>query len=395
MIVVIADDLSGATETAGLGWRLGLRTQVQKRFNEAAGVDLIVVNTQTRAMALQEAVDTCEALAYRISRSRAAWCYKKVDSVLRGHVYAELRACMKRWNKPNAILAPANPSRGRLIANGRYLIHGRPLDQTDFANDPQYPVTSCRVMDLLHGDLECPAYSVPYDQYASDKTGICVADVTDLEDLEHWAACVDDNTLAAGGADFLAALLINRLADTEHRKSLTMEPITGQTLFVCGSTSESARAAVRAAEDQGIPVCRMPDSLVQVLSPDERAIDQWTRTVLETLETRGCAIIAVDRPVIRHPESPSQLASMMACLVQGVIPRTSLFELFIEGGHTADTIVERMAWGTLNVLGEYRPGVVCAAVPGGETLRVTIKPGSYAWPDNIWTHCTEGMSHAK
>ena len=395
MIVVIADDLSGAAEMAGLAWRYGMRTQVQKRFNAAVDVDLIVVNTQTRAMSQQAAADSCEALACRISRSQPAWCYKKVDSVLRGHVYAESRTFMEMWNKSNVILAPANPSRGRTIVDGRYLIDGHPLDRTDFANDPQHPVTSCEVMDLLNGDDECPVYSVPHDQYTPDKTGICVADVTDSEDLKHWAACVDDNTLAAGGADFLAALLINRLADTEHRKSLTMEPITGQTLFVCGSTSESARAAVRAAEDQGIPVCRMPDSLVQVLSPDERAIDQWTRTVLETLETRGCAIIAVDRPVIRHPESPSQLASMMACLVQGIIQRTSLFELFIEGGHTADTIVERMAWGTLNVLGEYRPGVVCTGVPGGETLRVTIKPGSYAWPDNIWTHCTEGMSHAK
>ncbi len=395
MIVVIADDLSGAAELAGLGWRFGLRTQVQRRFNAAADVDLIVVDTQNRAKSQQVAVDTCEALAYRISRSRAAWCYKKVDSVLRGHVDAELRACMKMWHTSNVILAPANPSRGRTIVDGCYLIDGQPLDQTDFVNDPQYPVGSCQVLDLLNSDNECSAYSVPCDQYASEKTGICVADVTDSEDLKHWAACVDDNTLAAGGADFFAALLANRLPASEHRRPLIMEPMTGQTLFVSGSTSESARAAVRAAEDQGIPVCRMPDSLVQVLSPDERAIDQWTRTVLETLQAQGSAIIAIDRPVIRCAERACQLASYMASLVQGIIQRASLFDLFIEGGHTADAIMERMAWDRLNVLGEYRPGVVCTGVPGRETLRVTIKPGSYAWPDNIWTHCREGMSYAK
>ncbi|MCP4453818.1 MAG: four-carbon acid sugar kinase family protein [Planctomycetes bacterium] len=395
MIVVIADDLSGAAEMAGLGWRFGLRTQVQQRFNAAADVDLIVVDTQNRAKSQQAAVEACEVLAYRISRSPGTWCYNKVDSVLRGHVYAELRARMKIWKKSNVILAPANPSRGRIISNGRYLINGRPLDQTDFANDPQHPVTSCRVMDLLNGDSECSAYSVGYDRYMPDKAGICVAEVTDSEDLKHWAAHVDDNTLAAGGADFFAALLTNRLPAHAPRKPLAMEPVTGQTLFVCGSTSESARAAVGAAENLGVPVCRMPEPLVQGPSSDPQWIDQWTRTVVETLQRRGCAIVAVDRPVIKHAEKACQLAFHMARLVECVLGHTTLSELFIEGGGTADAIVDRMAWDTLNVLGEYRPGVVCTGLSGGETLRVTIKPGSYAWPDGIWGHCKEGMSHAK
>ena len=394
MIVVIADDLSGAAEMAGLGWRFGLRTQVQQRFNAAADADLIVVDTRNRAKPEQAAVEACEALACRISRSPAAWCYNKVDSVLRGHVYAELRACMKMWKTSNVILAPANPSRGRIIAKGRYLIDGQPLDQTDFANDPQHPVTSCQVLDLLSSDNECSAYSVGYDRYTPDKGGICVADVADSEDLKHWAACLDDNTLVAGGADFFAALLARRLPAPERRKPLTLEPITGPTLFASGSTSEPARAAVGVAEDRGIPACRMPEPLVQCQNSDPQWMDQWTRTVVETLQTRGGAIVTVDRPVIKQAERAGQLAFNMARLVECVLGRTTLCELFIEGGGTADAIVDRMAWDTLNVLGEYLPGVVCTGPPGGETLRVTIKPGSYAWPDGIWRHCKEGMSHA-
>lgn len=123
-------------------------------------------------------------------------------------------------------------------------------------------------------------------------------------------------------------------------------------------------------------------------------MELWTHTVLEALRIQGCAVVTVDRPVIKQAEKACQLAFHMARLVECVLGHTTLFELFIEGGGTADAIVDRMAWDTLNVRGEYRAGVVCASVPG-EALRITIKPGSYAWPDNVWTHCREGMSHAK
>lgn len=395
MIVVIADDLSGAAEMAGLGWRFGLRTQIQQRFDAAVDADLLVVNTRSRAMPVQAAQDTCEAVAYRISQSRVERCYKKVDSVLRGHVYAELYACMSRLNKPNAILAPANPSRGRTIVDGCYLIDGRPLDETDFANDPEYPVTSCRILDLVKSQGECPVYSARHDQYAPEKVGIWVAELAQAEDLGQWAGCLNDDTLAAGGADFFGACLEHWRSASQDRKPLDMEAMTGQTLFVCGSTSRQARAAVGEAEAMGIPICPMPEPLVQGYTTDEQAMDLWTRTVLEALHGQGCAVVTVDHPIIHDAEKAGQLAFHMACLVECIVDRVNLSELFVSGGGTADAIIERMAWDTLNVLGEYQAGVVCAGIAGTEGPTVTIKPGSYAWPENIWTRCKEGMSYAK
>ena len=47
------------------------------------------------------------------------------------------------------MLIPANPSRGRCIANGRYFIHGTLLSETEFARDPEFPARSSDVLALL------------------------------------------------------------------------------------------------------------------------------------------------------------------------------------------------------------------------------------------------------
>jgi hypothetical protein len=43
-----------------------------------------------------------------------------------------------------------------------------------------------------------------------------------------------------------------------------------------------------------------------------------------------------------------------------------------------------MGWSRLTVLRELAPGVATLAVETGESIQLTIKPGSYAWPEQ-WT----------
>ena len=73
----------------------------------------------------------------------------------------------------------------------------------------------------------------------------------------------------------------------------------------------------------------------------------------------------------------------MATLVRRVLGQTRIGELFIEGGATARAILDGMGWETLNVLGEYGPGVVRLSVQGSEGQVVTLKPGSYPWPKGL------------
>jgi hypothetical protein len=42
-----------------------------------------------------------------------------------------------------------------------------------------------------------------------------------------------------------------------------------------------------------------------------------------------------------------------------------------------------MGWTRLRVVGELAPGVATLAVGDRDSLRLTIKPGSYVWPDAV------------
>ena len=64
MIVVIADDLSGAAEMATLAVDHGLRAEVQSRFHACADVDVVAVNTDSRSATAQQAARRVDAVSW-------------------------------------------------------------------------------------------------------------------------------------------------------------------------------------------------------------------------------------------------------------------------------------------------------------------------------------------
>jgi len=394
MIVVIADDVSGAAEIAGIGRRFGLTAQVQRRFSPAEGVDVAVVDTNTRDTTKDVAQATVGALARELSDTHMSCCYKKVDSVLRGHVCAELEVLMSTLQKPRAILAPANPSKGRTIVAGQYCINNRPLHETDFADDPQYPANSSLVTDLLNASGDCPVLVLNHGACQGHERGIIVAEAKSREDLAEWAAKVDEDVLAAGGSDFFTAILEARMGSLRFKAAFEVVPAAGPKLFVCGSASDSSRQAVKWAQRLGIPVCPMPDALFGHVASPEWSAEQWMEDVLGALRRESRAIVAIPQPVLKDRLLAYELSVHLAALVESVISRIAIGELILEGGATAQAVLGRLGWQALEVVGEYGPGVVQLCEPDRPGTLVTMKPGSYPWPAEIWSQHREGTSYA-
>ena len=95
MIGVIADDLTGAAEIAGIGWRHGLSAEVILDGRPKCGADLVCIDTDSRSCSSREAAKRVASAVASLRKAGAKWIYKKVDSVLRGHVIAELEAAMR------------------------------------------------------------------------------------------------------------------------------------------------------------------------------------------------------------------------------------------------------------------------------------------------------------
>lgn len=394
MIIVIADDISGAAEIAGAAWRFGLTAQVQRRFSPVEGVDVVVVSTSTRDTTEDVARITLGALARELSDADVLWCYKKVDSVLRGHVCAELEVLMSTLQKPRVILAPANPSKGRTIVGGRYYIDNRSLHETDFANDPQYPAKSSLVTDLLDASGDCPVLVLRRSTFQGREMGIIVAEAQSREDLAEWAAEVDENVLAAGGSDFFTAVLEARTASRRVRVAFEVVPAAGPKLFVCGSPSDNSRLAVKRAQRLGIAVCPMPEALFGHVASPEWVAEPWMKDVLHALSRESRAIVAIPQPVLQDRSLAHELSTHLAGLVESVISRVAIGELILEGGATAQAVLDRLGWQALEVVGEYGPGIVQLCASDRRETLVTMKPGSYPWPPEIWGQCREGTSYA-
>lgn len=358
-VVVIADDLSGAAELAGIAFARGYTPEVQRGFDAASDADVIAVDTDSRGLSADAAAKRVEHVAKAVISAHPARIYKKVDSVLRGNVRTEIESVLRATGQSRAILVPANPSRGRTIEGGRMLIDSVPLDQTPFRRDPEHPRRTAVVSELLG---------------ATDV--IDVPDVGDSADVARQAAAVDAKTLPAGAADFFAALLDARGAGQGRAvRSIATVAIRRPALLVCGS---QAAWAVREAQcaAAGLPVLIVPGT--GEFAHD--AIDLGT----DLLTHRSLLTLAI--PPQTHEGLPhSELLSLLASLVAHLVKQTPIATILAEGGATAAAIAQRLAWTRFQVVQSAPAGVgVLEPIDAIAGPAFLIKPGSYPWPDEIW-----------
>lgn len=358
MIAVIADDFTGAAELGGIGWRFGLAVEISTVVNAKTSVDLMVIDADTRSMREEEAVKKIEALTKALVQLKPHWIYKKTDSVLRGHVIAELKRQMKVMGMQRALLVPANPNLGRTIRNGTYFLNNEPVHQSSFSIDPEFAITSSDIREMLKSPV--PVLPVNAD---TPVAGILVGEASGQQDIENWAARCNSDTLPAGAAGFFKALLSERLP--MQYRSLPGYELTSPLLYVSGTTFKISAEKIKKIKAAGGPVAYQPAG-----------------DITKLLRKNGKAILAID-PDMRH-DNALLLREETARIVENVLETNKIGELLIEGGSTARAIFERLGYKTFYPVQELSPGVVRMKVKEQEGIYITVKPGSYAWPEGTW-----------
>jgi uncharacterized protein YgbK (DUF1537 family) len=350
MIVVIADDLSGAAELAGAACRHGLRAEVQTVFFPGTNADVVCVDTDSRLLPSAEAAQRVAAVTRDVIAVNPRWIFKKCDSVLRGPVLAEARAVANAAGCERILLIPANPSRGRTIRAGTYLLNGQPLNETVFATDPAHPRFTANVKALLEGDL----------------ANVTVPDIASVSEVRLQAELVDAHTLPVGAADFFTALLLVRTA--RGIPSPAELPVAGRTLLVCGSEA-SWPQRYRDAVARGIPAFSLPHDIPSVLSQ---------------LRTNATAVIGIGNGLTTQKVTPGELSRQLAESVAAILRQSPVDRLLLEGGATSAAVIAALGWTRLRAeevadsgVGVLRPATAAAPL-------LVIKPGSYPWPAAFW-----------
>ncbi len=333
MIVIIADDLSGAAELAGIAALRGFTAEVQTTFDPVSRAEVIAVDTNTRLLSSSEAARRCHVVAGEICATRPDWIYKKTDSVLRGHVRAEIEAILSATGLARCLFIPANPTKGRLIVSGEHLINGVPLDQTEFSRDPDFPRYSSKIADLLGTS---PVIDTP--------------DISSIDDIPDHIA---PDTLAAGASDFFTTLLGGEVRPTT-------EPQSGPTLLISGSLAAWDSGRAEQMKAQGFEVKTIDDPI----SPD---LWQHTEKIM----------IGIGRPLNSDHDLTEKLIEAAMPLFSG----QSNLRIGLEGGATARALISRQGWTRFEVIAGNFVGVGMLRPPGGPIL--CVKPGSYPWPPGV------------
>ena len=385
MIAAIADDFTGAAELGGVGLRYGLSAEIYTAPGHDSAAELAVVDTDSRAGGPDEARDKAAAAGRWLRARRPTLAYKKVDSILRGWVRAELEALLEALPAARALVVSANPSLGRIVREGRCLIDGRPVEQTEFARDPHHPVRSSNVLDMLGSSGSEPVFVRRLDEPLPPR-GITVGEASSREDVLAWARRLPDDALAAGAAEFFNALLeVSGRSARPPAGGRTEAP--SPTLLVCGSSSTRRQETLQEAGRRGIPVLVMPETLFRG-GPVPGAVDSWAESVAAGLRDGGSAVATVGHAVATP--GAADLAGCLAEVVARVLQRERIGHILAEGGATAAALARRLGWSCLAVRRELRPGVVTIHAHDQDAPLLTVKPGSYAWPPEAWQWLSRG-----
>ncbi|HEY4334894.1 MAG TPA: four-carbon acid sugar kinase family protein, partial [Puia sp.] len=239
MIAVIADDLTGAAELGGIGLRHGLTTEVRTTVGAATKADLLVIAADSRSKPEQAAIEEMTRITRSLRTLKPEFIYKKTDSVLRGHVLAELKTHLQVLDWQLALLVPANPSLGRTIRDGHYYLNDKPIHQSSFSIDPEFPILDSDVQSMLHTKdqplpIRKPSGKLPV-------RGIVVGEAQSVDDLRQWAEKIPPNTLPAGAAGFFSSILDTRYPTVTPTAVTLKSPV----LYISGSTFEANRNLIR------------------------------------------------------------------------------------------------------------------------------------------------------
>jgi hypothetical protein len=437
MIGVIADDLTGAAELGGLATRLGMRAAVflggalegQPGASLERESEVVCIDTDSRSCSSKEAGVRAAAAALWLKEAGATWIYKKVDSVLRGQVIPELEAILHQLGYKLAILAPANPSLGRIIRNGNYFVGEKPVHQTEFARDPAYPRTTSNVLGLLGPSKFSVCCRGP--EAGLPAAGIVVAEAETSAEVASWAERCGAGVLPAGGAEFFGELVKSaecrvqseEVPSSKFQSPKKLQASTGinaekgfelqKELFVCGSTSESAREFVRTQNaerrmqnaergeekktqnaecrmqnaERGVPsaaVFSLPAEIANGAQFEDSKVNSIAEEVVRAFREHRRVILQVGLPPVREAVLAARLALELVRVAEAVLRLVRPARVFAEGGATAVELARRMGWESLSVVRELAPGVVGLAAKGrGVSTELIIKPGSYRWPEEV------------
>jgi uncharacterized protein YgbK (DUF1537 family) len=338
--LIVADDLTGALDSAVTFAGVGLRCTVARRPANipdamATAPDVLAVSTASREGSIGTATRSVSQVFDAIG-DRSMLIFKKVDSRLKGHCGAELGMVAARTGIERAVVTPTIPAQGRVTQGGR-------LSGAGVAS----PITVAAMFAGVGVTVEVP-------------------DAATDADLDRViATSMSGDPVLLVGAAGLAAALARYLRPGARAAPIGNLPTP--LLLAIGSRDPITLAQLDALRTAGVQELLAPDGRADMLTGDIRHDALVLRLVIG-----------------RNPFDPQRANARFAASVSEFARSVDAGTLFACGGETADAILGSLGVGVLEVEGEALPGVpVSSMVVDGRKTRLVTKSGGFGAPDAL------------
>lgn len=367
-MIILADDITGAAEIAGICLQYGLKVDFGIDILPSGSGQVKVVSTDSRSLTREAALEINKRLAIDVARVQPDFVFKKCDSALRGYVLTEAMVLAETLNLNSIVVQPANPAAGRVIRDGRYLINDQLISQTAFGEDPDFPAFYDEVDRLLLRDTEDSLDNVIW------------GDCDSVEELAHYASIDPVDKLFVGSSVFFEQILINRFQLKKLADAAPIFPLT-HFLMIVGSVHPGGKSFLASLQDR-YPVFELPSSLLQA-HVDSLFLNEYAHMLFEAWQTNKALLLHLPEPGDLLPASTKVLTDRLAILTEYIIRHAALKHVLVTGGATAYALLNHMGWKSLMPVEQYSPGVVRMLTGKATQPDLILKPGSYPWPIGI------------
>ncbi|WP_168713561.1 four-carbon acid sugar kinase family protein [Streptomyces sp. A0642] len=368
-IGILADDLTSAGDGAAPFRRAGHEARIilsEPATAPARAPGVTAVDLGTRLLDEGAAAARNERAAHLFAGS--ALLLKTVDSTLRGHVAAEIRAAWAGSRRRAVVVAPAFPAEGRVTRGAVQYVHGVPVHESDFAHDPVHPVRCADLTTVLPDAVVVGPEQADELPALTGRGALIVCSAAVDGDLDRLVAAVPhlDDVLWVGSPG-LAAALARRCAHADGSEAHVPPPTPAparRPLVVVGSANPATRRQLAAlhsrADVQGVTVGHDPVP------------------AMEELRALTAPVLTLRTPDERQPPASSRaLAASLTAVVRALVEERQVDALVVTGGETAASVLRGLGIDGVDLIDEPEPGVARGTPPGLPSLPVMIKAGGF------------------
>ena len=155
LVGIIADDLTGANDTAlqmqqkGAKTKILLDTAVPSEFSRE-NTQVWAISTESRNISPEDAYYKVKDYTQFLKENfNFEYFFKKIDSTLRGHIAIETLTVLNELEYDAAVVIPAFPAEGRITVGGYHLLKGLPISMSEMAMDPVCPIMDSHIPTMF------------------------------------------------------------------------------------------------------------------------------------------------------------------------------------------------------------------------------------------------------